>query len=125
MGSATLVLRVLIVDDVEDVAEMLADSITELSPEPVYTFIGYDGREAVALAIEHAVNVAVLDIDMPVMNGIDAALAIRAAMPDCAPLLIALTGYLGNSLDERIGLAFDFVMRKPPDVDGLLKRISR
>jgi CheY-like chemotaxis protein len=118
-------LRVLVVDDIEEVAEMLAEAITEVSPVPVYTFIGYDGAEAVTLAVEFSVNVAVLDIDMPVMNGIDAALAIRRAIPDCTPMLIAVTGHFDPSLDERARLAFDVVMKKPPALDKLVRHLTR
>jgi hypothetical protein len=57
-------------------------------------------------------------------NGINAALAIRAAMPECTPLLIALTGFPGNSLDGRLEKAFDVAMLKPPDMDKLLGHLA-
>jgi CheY-like chemotaxis protein len=119
-------LRVLVVDDVDDVAQMVADAIADVSPVPVITFVGFNGSEAVALPVEHSVNVAILDIEMPAMNGINATAAIRAAMPDSVPLLIAVTGHVNPSLDARIKIAaFDVVMRKPPDLERPLDHVTR
>jgi CheY-like chemotaxis protein len=99
---------------------MVADTIADLSPVPIITLLGFNGSEAVALAVGHSVNVAVLDIEMPAMKGIDAAVAIRAAVPGSVPLLIAVTGNVDPPLDVRIRLAFEVVMRKPPDLDALI-----
>ena len=50
-----------------------------------------DGAEAVALVAEHQPNVAVLDIQMPVMTGIEATRQIKAEHPDIRVLV--LTAY--------------------------------
>ncbi len=50
-----------------------------------------DGREVVALAEHLAPDVAVLDIGMPLLNGLDAARAVRRAAP--ATRIVLLTSY--------------------------------
>jgi len=50
-----------------------------------------DGAQAVALVAEHQPNVAVLDIQMPVMTGIEATRQIKAEHPDIRVLV--LTAY--------------------------------
>src|SRR3954464_13805078 len=49
-----------------------------------------DGREAVDLAREHRPNVVLMDIAMPVMDGIDATRTIRDELPETC--VIVLTG---------------------------------
>lgn len=61
----------------------------------------------------------VLDINMPIMDGIDVAIAIRAALPETLPVLIGLTGNPVNLMPERARLAFDYLLLKPPDFEAL------
>jgi DNA-binding NarL/FixJ family response regulator len=49
-----------------------------------------DGRAAVALALEHRPDVAVLDLAMPKMNGIDATQRIRAESPGTEVLIFSM-----------------------------------
>ncbi len=55
-----------------------------------------DGEQAVALAAATMPDVILLDVEMPHMDGFDAALAIRRARPDARILL-----HTGELLDER------------------------
>lgn len=48
-----------------------------------------DGRTAVAAVKEHAPDVAVLDVAMPVLNGVDAAREIVKIAPSCAVILLS------------------------------------
>lgn len=49
-----------------------------------------DGREAVALARAHRPDIAVLDISMMEMNGIDAGVQIRAERPETRVLILSM-----------------------------------
>jgi DNA-binding NarL/FixJ family response regulator len=53
-----------------------------------------DGREALDLYREHRPDVALIDLQMPVMSGVDAIREIRAIFP--AARLIVLTTYAGD-----------------------------
>jgi DNA-binding NarL/FixJ family response regulator len=46
-----------------------------------------NGQEAIALAIEHRPDLIILDLEMPVMNGIDAAREIKKALP-AVPIIL-------------------------------------
>src|SRR2546427_12955674 len=47
-----------------------------------------DGREAVRLAREHCPDIAVLDLGMPLLNGVDAARQILKVSPRTKPILL-------------------------------------
>jgi DNA-binding NarL/FixJ family response regulator len=60
-----------------------------------------DGREAVALAERHHPDVAVLDIAMPILNGIEAARQIAAKLPKIAIVILSMhsdEGYVLRAL---------------------------
>jgi DNA-binding NarL/FixJ family response regulator len=82
-------IRVLIADDHRLFAEAL-EAI--LGSEERITVVGHagDGQEAVRLAEELKPDVVLMDISMPVMDGIDAAKHIRAA--DGGARVLMLTG---------------------------------
>ncbi|MBA3538421.1 MAG: GAF domain-containing protein [Deltaproteobacteria bacterium] len=83
-------LRVLIVDDNADAAEMLGGLMQVLGHDPV---IVHDGPSALAAVEADVPHVALLDIGLPGMDGYDLAARLRL-LPKCATIsLIAITGY--------------------------------
>jgi DNA-binding NarL/FixJ family response regulator len=81
--------RVVIADDQRLFAEAL-EAI--LSTDGRIDIVGRagDGRTAVELAVEQAPDVVLMDIAMPVMDGIDATRRIRAELPETR--VVVLTG---------------------------------
>ena len=63
-----------------------------LSMRPDFDICGEaaDGREAVELALQHVPDVVVLDISLPILNGIDATTQIRKALPDTEVLIFTM-----------------------------------
>lgn len=118
--SANPVWHVLVVDDYRDTAEALAALLVQLCPFDISTDIAHDGAEALALARARPPTVAVLDIDMPVMDGVEAATAIRAHLRHSPVLLVALTGNPGRLAAMNVHRAFDHVLSKPVNVDRLI-----
>jgi two-component system, NarL family, response regulator NreC len=60
-----------------------------------------DGRQAVALAAEHAPDIAVLDVAMPMLNGIEAARQISAKLPQTGIVFLSMhsdEGYVLKAL---------------------------
>jgi two-component system nitrate/nitrite response regulator NarL len=80
-------IRVLIADDHRLFAEAL-EAI--LGGDPRITVVGHagDGREAVKLAGDHKPDVVLMDISMPVMDGIEAARAIKEDGSDASILML-------------------------------------
>ncbi len=82
-------LRIIIVDDHEVVRTGLRTLLESIEGWSVCAEAG-DGRSAVALVREHQPDVAILDIGMKQMNGIDATRAIRKACPNVAVLILSM-----------------------------------
>lgn len=74
-------IRVLICDDSATMRTLITSAIEGLPPIKVVGK-GKHGGEAVQLFVEKRPDVVVLDVEMPVMDGIDAARAIRAISAD-------------------------------------------
>lgn len=82
------------------------------------------GDEVVAAVREHRPDIALLDIEMPGMTGIDAAAALRADAPDCAVMIVttfARAGYLKRALDTGVR---GFVLKDDP-VEDLAQSVRR
>jgi PAS domain S-box-containing protein len=109
--------RVLVVDDNEDSAEMLAVFLSELGYEPL---TAGGALEALRLAREMVPDAAILDIGLPEMDGYELARSIRSELGPRSPKLIAVTGYARDS-DRACALENGFVehVAKPMDVGRL------
>lgn len=111
--------RVLIADDHADAAESLSDLLQLISPVPMVVFVAFDGLQAVRLATRIPYpDAIILDIDMPGMNGIEAACAIQQALGELTPALIAVSGNIDRI--DRASTVFGHVLLKPVDPDRLL-----
>jgi signal transduction histidine kinase len=115
-------LRILVVEDHADSAEMLA-YLLRLEGHDVR--IANDGASALALVPAFAAEVVLCDIGLPGMNGYDVAAQLRARA-DCAGMrLVALSGY-GQAEDRRRSkeAGFDFHLTKPVEPDALLALLA-
>ncbi len=109
-------LRVLLVDDNADILEILAGALRDLGHE---VSTAEDGAAALLLAASTPLDVAVVDIGLPVMDGYELAERLRIEVPQLT--LVALTGY-GQPEDrarsKKAGFATHLV--KPIDLATLL-----
>lgn len=115
-------LRVLVVDDDDEVAEMLSEALTWKGCE---TRVAHDAATALRLAAEFLPTVAFIDIGMPVTDGCELATQLRR-MPALAGIrLVALTGYSAASDRERSRQAgFDAHVVKPAGIEALEAALS-
>jgi CheY-like chemotaxis protein len=109
--------KVLVVDDHKDSAHFLSLWLGAMGCE---VRKAHDGLEAVETAASFRPDVVVLDIDLPKLNGYDAARRIREQSPGRTLKLIALTGW---DQDEDRGRAqsagFDHYLVKPLEFEAL------
>jgi PAS domain S-box-containing protein len=103
--------RILIADDNVDAADSLAE-LFRLDGHEVH--VAYDGGQALELFSQADPDVALLDIGMPGLSGIEVARAIRSHNPGHRATLIAVTGW-GQDADRRAALnsGFDHHLTKP------------
>jgi PAS domain S-box-containing protein len=115
-------LRVLVVDDNVDAAEMLA---TLLEMNGYAVSVEFDGASALATALRERPAVALLDIGLPDMDGMELARRLRTQPQTADAVLVALTGY-GQAEDQEQArqAGFNHHMVKPADIDRLLTLLA-
>jgi PAS domain S-box-containing protein len=106
-------LRILVVDDVEDAAESLADFL-RLQGDTVH--VARDGRTALELAAQLGPEVVFVDLQMPEIDGLEVARRLRGRGELPRTLLVAVTG-LGQAENRRqtAEAGFDHHLTKPLD----------
>ncbi len=110
--------RVLVVDDNEDAATLLAEFL-RAQGWPVA--VAFDGPQALSMLESFEPDVAVLDIGLPVMDGYELAARIRERLGPRTPHLLALTGYGQEQDRKRVSEAgFERHLVKPVSTDELL-----
>ncbi|VTU17665.1 Autoinducer 2 sensor kinase/phosphatase LuxQ [Variovorax sp. PBL-H6] len=102
---------ILVVDDNRDAADSLAELLGTMGANAL---VAYGGEEALQVAREHEIDIAVLDIGMPGMDGCELARHLRAEPRGANLKLIALTGWGQQGYRDRIASAgFDHHLLKP------------
>ena len=112
-------LRILVAED----DESFLDAITlMLEQDARFTVAGRarDGREAVRLAERLSPDAVVMDIEMPVLDGVEATRELRAAMPS-----LPIVAVSGHDYEERVleirGAGADDYVRKARIENELLR----
>jgi len=102
--------RVVVADDADSLRELLC---LLLDTEPDFTVVGLatNGAEAVDVVTRTAPDLVLLDVAMPVLDGIGALPRVRTAVPDAR--VVIFTGFSEASLrDEVMALGADALMEK-------------
>ena len=114
--------RILVVDDLKDITATMGLLFETLGHD---TKVAGDGRQAVEEATAFEPEIVFMDLDMPVLNGYEAARAIRAAALARQPFLVALTSSHGVAVEVATrAVGFDFYLRKPADTNALLALVA-
>ncbi|WP_448627830.1 response regulator [Geodermatophilus sp. URMC 64] len=110
-------IRVLVVDDHALVREMLAEL---LSQEAGLTVVGAceDGSQVVDAAARLRPDVIVMDLNMPVMDGLAATEALRALAPE--PRVVVLTADGDGARPRAAAAGADALVPKSADPEELL-----
>ena len=115
--------RVLIVDD-HPVNRELVRLILE-GPE-VVSIEAEHGRQALERALREPFDLILMDVNMPVMDGLAAASAIRASCPlNAETPIVALTAQTGDEIvDKCFAAGMDAVLAKPIRPQDLMRLAS-
>jgi DNA-binding NarL/FixJ family response regulator len=115
-------IRVLIVDDISQVRQDLRTLLTLAGGIDIVGEAG-DGAEAVRLAGNLQPEVVLMDLEMPVMDGLEAARRIKKEQPQCR--VIILTIYDDQAEREKAFLSgADLFLEKGIPLDILLDAIQ-
>ena len=113
--------RVLVVDDEANMRRVLE---IMLSRRGYRTLSAEDGRQALAMAQEHPVDLVISDLRMPGMSGIELLRELRAAGNDLPLIIITAQGTIESAVEAmRLG-ACDYLLR-PFDNEALDVAIGR
>jgi DNA-binding NarL/FixJ family response regulator len=115
-------IRVLLADDDRDFLESVRELI-DRQPELGVVGLAKDGLEAIQQADELDPDAVVIDLHMPLLDGVSAVARLRQDHPSLC--LIALTGDDEPKLHDAVREAgADGVLLKSELVDGLVERLS-
>ncbi|HHW09486.1 MAG TPA: response regulator [Firmicutes bacterium] len=109
----------MLVDDDVSVREVLRDYIQLYCPQFIITAEAGDGEEAVLLAERHKPDVILMDVRMPVLDGIEATRRIKQEL-GLASSVITFTSYAYPELEseaKKVGALHH--LRKPFTLDEL------
>jgi CheY-like chemotaxis protein len=105
--------RVLIVDDEPDFVALMAEFLAEL-PEPPSITVAHNGQAAVDAVRHDPPDLVLLDVNMPVMNGLEAFRHIRALDPMLPVVLV--TGTDHRSASQGLTAGVFAYLPKPVDL---------
>ena len=113
--------RVVIVDDNEDITSVLSD-ILDIGGFNIVG-IGHDGKEAVSLYRKHKPDFILLDVRMPIMDGIQALKEIKDENPNANVIMITADDGTGI-IQELKKLNATAIIVKPFKIETIFETIK-
>ena len=112
---------VLVADD-NEVAQRLCRRVLEKAGHKVLT--ASDGQEAVTLALANSPDMILMDVAMPVMDGLEAMRQIKAQRPGMA-IVIASAHSMASDRERFLAAGADDVLSKPFRLTDLTAVVDR
>ena len=98
--------RVLIADDEKELRESISAALTHMGFE---TVLAVDGEDAITKAQEDNFSIAILDVNMPKKNGMEALRAIKENDPSILVLVITAHGNVSDAVEALREGAFNYI----------------
>jgi DNA-binding NtrC family response regulator len=117
---STKPIRLLLVDDEEDLITFLAHRLTKRGLEVT---TAYCGQDAIDAATDKVFDVAVIDLKMPDMDGIEVMENIKRMQPFTEVLMLTGHGSHDSAWEAGRLRAFRYIL-KPYDFDELLELVT-
>ncbi len=112
--------KVMLVDDEKDFLETLCKRLTKRKLDVTSA---NSGREAIDKMQEFPVDVVVLDVRMPGMNGIETLKEIKRIKPSVEVIMLTAHADVQVAIEGMELGAFDYLM-KPMEIDDLLYKLQ-
>ncbi len=98
--------RVMVVDD-----EIAMREILKIMLKDFEVIEATNGREAVEIYKKEKPDIVLMDIMMPIMNGIEATREIKKLDPNAK--VVAITAYASSKGEKIVDAGADYILRKP------------
>ena len=113
-------IRILLVDDEKDFSEMLSLRLNELGEKVT---CAYSGQECLQALEKTNIDVIILDIKMPGMDGIETLREVKRRFPLVEVIMLTGHGSTETAVEGMKLGAFDYLM-KPADFDDLSAKLE-
>ena len=115
-------IKILIADDERFERELLSEVISERFAHEAQTRVAENGREAVETAALWNADIVLMDIEMPGINGIEAAKRILDQSPECKVIFITAYSVFSYAQEAVKMGACDYIL-KPVNPDDLERSV--
>lgn len=112
---------ILVVDDEQDTCANLQDILTDLGYQ---VDVAYDGQSALKLVEQHPYDVALLDLKMPGMDGLELYRRIKKLRAGTVAIIVTAYATSDIAQDARQASAFE-ILPKPVDLPRLLELVDQ
>lgn len=110
----------LVADDNADLRELLAHQVRKLGAR---VMLACNGEEAVSMALDHHPALVLMDLEMPVMSGLEAAATLRQG--GYAGVILAFTAHDdGPRTEGALACGCNAVLKKPLSATKLRVRLT-
>ncbi len=113
---------ILIVDDDPSTCEALKDVLEEKGYKAA---VAFSGEEGIRFAKEKDIDIVLIDVKMPVLNGLETYIAIKEIRPTITAVM--MTGYrqeVAELVDEALRSSAYTCLYKPLDIDKLVTLVK-
>ena len=118
-SSAHSQVRVLVADDNADLRELLAHQVGKLGAQAL---LAANGQEAIELALMHDPELVLMDLEMPVMSGLEAVAELR--QQGYEGVIVAFTAHEdGPRTQGALASGCNAVLKKPLSATKLRSRL--
>jgi two-component system response regulator (stage 0 sporulation protein A) len=115
--------RIMIADDNKEFVELLSESFSK-QEGLVVAAKSYNGQEALDQLLTQEIDVMILDIVMPHLDGISVLEKLNTGEYGKKPKIIILTGFGHDVMTQRaVTLGIDYLILKPFDLEILANRV--
>ncbi|MBF0417440.1 MAG: response regulator [Magnetococcales bacterium] len=116
--------RILVVDDLEDNIELIREILQRRGLEVIEAHDGQEALQAVRTAAPGHFDLVLMDVQMPVMDGIEASRHL-ATIPDAPPVIAMTASVLVEDVQACLAAGMRDHLAKPVMVEALLGKLLR